>query len=96
MAAHSNQQVIGVGGLSVDPYNQPNTARLRRAYVAPAARNQHVGHALVKALVAHAALHFQKVRLSTDTSRGDAFYLRCGFMRTEDVHATHIMELLNP
>lgn len=96
MAAYWNQQVIGIGGLSVEPYNQLNTARLRRVYVAPVARNQHVGHALVKALVAHAALHFQKVRLSTDTSGGDAFYLRCGFMRTENVHATHIMELVNP
>ncbi|TFF02542.1 GNAT family N-acetyltransferase [Pseudomonas sp. BCA14] len=94
MAAYSNQQVIGIGGLSVDPYNKRDTARLRRVYVAPAARNQHVGQALVKALVAHAALHFQKVRLSTDTSGGDAFYLRCGFMRTEDAHATHIMELV--
>jgi hypothetical protein len=46
-------------------------------------------------LVAQAALHFQKVRLYTDTSGGDAFYLRCGFMRIEDVHATHIMELVN-
>ena len=64
-------------------------------YVAPAARNKHVGQALVKALVAHAGLHFQKVRLSTHTSGGDAFYLRCGFMRIEDVHATHIMELVN-
>lgn len=95
MAAYSNQQVIGIGGLSVDPYTQPDTARLRRVYVAPAARNQHVGQALVKALVAQATLHFQTVRLSTDTSGGDAFYLRCGFTRTEDVHATHIIELAN-
>lgn len=95
MAAYSNQQLAGIGGLSIDPYNQPDTARLRRLYVAPAARNQHVGQALVKALVAQAALHFQKVRLCTDTSRGDAFYLRCGFMRIEDVHATHIIELGN-
>ncbi|MFK9003161.1 GNAT family N-acetyltransferase [Pseudomonas pergaminensis] len=95
MAAYSNQQVIGIGGLSVEPYTQPDTARLRRVYVAPAARNQHVGQALVKALVAQATLHFQTVRLSTDTSGGDAFYLRCGFTRTEDVHATHIIELAN-
>lgn len=72
MAAYSNPQVIGIGGLSVDPYNKSNTVRLRRVYVARAARNQHVGQALVKALVAHAAHHFQKVRLSTDTSEGDA------------------------
>ncbi|PJK33018.1 GNAT family N-acetyltransferase [Pseudomonas sp. S10E 269] len=95
MAAYSNQQVIGIGGLSVDPYTQPDTARLRRVYVTPAARNQHVGQALVKALVAQGTLHFQAVRLSTDTSGGDAFYLRCGFTRTKDVHATHIIELAN-
>lgn len=94
MAAYSNQQLIGIGGLSVDPYNNSDTARLRRLYVAPAARNQCVGQALVKALVAQAALHFQTLRLSTDTSGGDAFYLRCGFVRVEDDHATHIMELV--
>ncbi|MBT2339968.1 MULTISPECIES: hypothetical protein [Pseudomonas] len=63
--------------------------------MAPAARNQHVRKALAKALVAQTALHVQSVRLSTDTSGGDAFYLRCGFVRIEDVHATHIMELVN-
>ncbi len=95
MAAYSNQRLIGIGGLSVDPYSKPDIARLRRVYVAPEARNQHVGQALVQALVAQAALHFQRVRLSTDTPGGDAFYLRCGFMRIDDVHATHIMELVN-
>lgn len=48
MAAYSNQQLIGIGGLSIDPYNKPETARLRRVYVTPAARNQRVGEALVK------------------------------------------------
>lgn len=93
MAAYLNQWLIGVGGLSVDPYGETHTARLRRVYVAASSRGQHVGQTLVKSLVAHAALRFQKVRLSTDSSEGDAFYLHCGFMRTEDVHATHIMVL---
>jgi GNAT superfamily N-acetyltransferase len=93
MAAYFNQQLIGIGGLSVDPYGETNTARLRRVYVAASSRGQHVGQTLVKALVAHATLRFQNVRLSTDTSEGDAFYLHCGFLRTEDVHATHIMLL---
>lgn len=93
MAAYLNQRLIGVGGLSVDPYGEPHTARLRRVYIATSSRGQHVGQALVKALVAHAALRFQNVRLSTDTSAGDAFYLRCGFTRTADVHATHVMLL---
>lgn len=95
MAAYSEQHLIGIGGLSVDPYIKPGIARLRRVYVAPAARNQYVGQALIKVLVAHAALHFQQVRLCTDTSGGDAFYLRCGFIRIKDIHATHIMDLVN-
>ena len=93
IAAYFNQQLIGIGGLSVDPYVETNTARLRRVYVAASSRGQHVGQTLVKVLVAHATLRFQSVRLSTDTPEGDAFYLHCGFMRTEDAHATHIMLL---
>lgn len=83
MAAYLNQQLIGIGGLSVDPYSQTNMARLRRVYVAAESRGQRVGQRLVKALVAHAALRFQNVRLSTDTSEGDGFYLHCGFTRIE-------------
>jgi GNAT superfamily N-acetyltransferase len=95
MAAYSNQQLIGIGGLSIDPHGKPGTARLRRVYVAPVARKQHVGQTLVEALVKHAALHFWNVRLSTDTTGGDAFYVRCGFMRVDEVNATHILELVD-
>lgn len=93
IAAYFNQQLIGIGGLSVDPYVETNTARLRRVYVAASSRGLHVGETLIKALVAHATLRFRSVRLFTDTPEGDAFYLHCGFMRTKDAHATHIMLL---
>ena len=93
MAAYLNQRLIGIGGLSVDPYGDTHTARLRRVYIAASSRGQHVGQTLVKALVEHAALRFQNVCLSTDTLAGDAFYLHCGFIRTAHVHATHIMLL---
>ncbi|MEX6665261.1 GNAT family N-acetyltransferase [Pseudomonas sp. W2-17] len=95
MAAYRNQQLIGIGGLAVDPYAEKNMARLRRVYVSASSRRHHVGQTLVKALVAHAALRFQSVCLFTDTAAGDAFYLKCGFMRTDDEHATHVMCLSN-
>lgn len=95
IAAYVNQQLVGIGGLSVDPYTQANVARLRRVYVAASSRRQHVGQTLVKALVEQAALRFQSVRLSTDTAAGDAFYRRCGFTRIEDEHATHSMRLVD-
>ncbi|WP_408596533.1 GNAT family N-acetyltransferase [Pseudomonas sp. PLMAX] len=95
MVACLNQQLIGVGGLSNDPYAETNTARLRRVYVAAASRGHHVGQALVKALLTHAALRFRSVHLSTDTPEGDAFYLHCGFIRTDIPHTTHAMQLGN-
>ena len=96
IAAYFNQQLIGIGGLSVDPFGANNTARLRRVYVAGSSRGQQVGQSIVKALLAHATLRFQSVRLYTDTPEGDAFYLHCGFMRTEDDHASHIKLLGDP
>ena len=97
MAAYLNQQLVGIGGLSVDPYAAKSMARLRRVYVSASSRRHHVGQTLVKALIAHAALRFQSVGLFTDTAEGDAFYLKCGFTRTdhENIHATHAMCLSN-
>lgn len=95
IAAYRNERLIGIGGLSVDPYAEKDMARLRRVYVSASSRRHHVGQTLVKALVAQAALRLQSVCLFTDTAVGDAFYLKCGFMRTDHEHATHVMCLSN-
>lgn len=91
MAAYRNHQLIGIGGLSIDPYAEKSMVRVRRVYVSASSRRHRVGQTLVKALLAHAALRFQNVCLFTDTAAGDAFYLKCGFMRTDHEHATHAM-----
>ncbi|CAI8773406.1 GNAT family N-acetyltransferase [Pseudomonas sp. IT-P294] len=93
MAAYTDHCLIGIGGLSVDPYAQHDTARLRRVYVAASSRGLKVGQALVDALVEFASYRFRIVRLSTDTPEGDAFYRRCGFNRSDDEHATHTLFL---
>ncbi|MBA1228190.1 GNAT family N-acetyltransferase [Pseudomonas viridiflava] len=83
--------LIGIGGVSVDPYVQNRAGRLRRVYVLPSARRQGIGRVLVEQLVDHAARHFSQVRLFTDTAEGDAFYRRCGFKRAAEDNATHVM-----
>ncbi|WP_141689104.1 GNAT family N-acetyltransferase [Pseudomonas sp. 31 R 17] len=93
MAAYLDRKLVGIGGLSVDPFTHDHTGRLRRVYVAPASRGQQVGRRLVNALLAHAALHFERVRLYTDTLEGNTFYLRCGFSRIEDAHASHVVRI---
>lgn len=95
ISAYQGQQLVGIGGLSVDPFTLTATGRLRRVYVLPVSRGQQVGRRLVSALLAHAASHFEYVRLHTDTAGGSTFYLRCGFTLTEDAHATHILQLRN-
>ncbi|MGY2361908.1 GNAT family N-acetyltransferase [Pseudomonas azotoformans] len=95
MAAYLNERMVGIGGLSVDPYAEASVGRLRRVYVVPSSRGQYVGQRLVSELLVHAGLHFRSVRLNTDTVEGSAFYLRCGFVWVEDGDATHRVELSN-
>lgn len=87
-------RLIGIGGVSHDPYAGPGAGRLRRVYIAPATRGQRIGKALVEQLLKHAAVHFQEARLSTDTPYAAQFYLRCGFQLIDDDHATHAKSLV--
>lgn len=82
--------LIAVGGLSYDPYAGPGIGRLRRVYVRRDSRRLEVGRFLVEHLLKHAAPRFRAVRLSTDTSEGATFYLRCGFEPIQDDFATHV------
>ncbi|WP_097135577.1 MULTISPECIES: GNAT family N-acetyltransferase [unclassified Pseudomonas] len=93
LGAFRNGQLIAVGGLTRDPYARPDIGRLRRVYVARAARGRNVGKALVQRLLERAAQRFCVVRLSTDTPEGAAFYLRCGFQQIQDDFATHAKSL---
>ncbi|UXV22152.1 GNAT family N-acetyltransferase [Pseudomonas fluorescens] len=86
-------QLIAVGGMSCDPYAGPGIGRLRRVYVAPAMRGRRIATVLVEQLLEYAAVHFQAVRLFTDTPQATQFYLRCGFQPIEDDKATHVKSL---
>ncbi|AHG42333.1 acetyltransferase [Pseudomonas syringae CC1557] len=90
IAAFLDGCLVGIGGLTRDPFVEGDVGRLRRLYVASASRGQNIGRTLVNRLVEHAAEHFLVVRLFTDTSSGNEFYLRCGFQHVSDQHATHI------
>jgi N-acetylglutamate synthase-like GNAT family acetyltransferase len=87
-------QLIGVGGLSRDPYAGPQIGRLRRVYVDPAMRERRIGRDLVSYLLEYAAKQFQAVRLSTDSPSAMKFYLRCGFHPVSDDTATHAKSLI--
>ncbi|QTD42573.1 GNAT family N-acetyltransferase [Sporosarcina sp. Te-1] len=87
--------IVGVGGLNRSPYN-PNghVARLRRFYVLSDARRNGVGSLLLKAILHHAAPHFDEITLRTESSKADAFYRANGFACDEsESETTHIYRL---
>jgi len=93
--AFADGRVIGVCGLSRDPYaHNARIGRVRRLYVLPAHRRSGVGQALLEAVITHAHDHFDLLRVRTKAA-GD-FYTARGFRRdVSDTEATHVLELRN-
>ena len=83
--------LLAVGGVNADPFAaEGRTGRLRRCYVHPDHRAQGVGRELVQALEAHAASHFDSLRLFTDTRAAARFYRQLGYQPIAgDAHASH-------
>lgn len=91
----SGTELVGVGGLTADPYPdaQPGVGRLRHLYVSPRCRRQGVGKALVLVVLKEARQHYRKLRLRTDTAAAARFYETLGFVPVSECNATHKLNL---
>jgi GNAT superfamily N-acetyltransferase len=90
LAAVEQDHLVGVGGVTPDPYvDDPTTGRLRHLYVSPDVRRRGVGRALVRSLEARALPTYRRLRLRTDTTLAARFYAQLGYEWTSDTHATH-------
>ncbi|WP_244975361.1 GNAT family N-acetyltransferase [Heyndrickxia oleronia] len=82
-AFHKNGELIGIGGLTIDPYsNDKNIGRIRRFYVSKSFRRQGVGNLLLQEILSYARGFFKVVVLRTDTYPADEFYVSFGFKKT--------------
>lgn len=93
LGAFINGQLIGCGGVNIDPYSDQRLGRLRHVFVAKGARRKKVGKRLVLLLVERSRQSFRTIRLRTPDRRAQAFYDAIGFSRTKEEMATHIMQL---
>lgn len=94
-AAHIGNALVGLCGLTRDPYLPDEVVgRLRRLYVLRAARRLGVGRALVRAVAVQAAGNgYPRLRVRAPVA-AFAFYERCGFLRAVgEKAATHTMPL---
>lgn len=93
--AHAGQALVGLCGLTRDPYLvQDRVGRVRRLYVLRAARRAGMGRALLRAVAAEATgLGYPRLRVRAPVS-AFAFYESCGFLRAVgEPAATHSLRL---
>ncbi|MEM6987307.1 MAG: GNAT family N-acetyltransferase [Pseudomonadota bacterium] len=78
--AFRSTDLVGIGGLNVDPYFSDATiGRVRHLYVLPQARKLGVGRALVLCIEDEAQKHFTRVQLQSPTNAASAFYQGLGY-----------------
>ncbi|SFM08095.1 N-acetylglutamate synthase, GNAT family [Gracilibacillus orientalis] len=94
--AKLDDEVIGIGGLNIDPYlNLSDVGRVRHLYVLRKNRGTGVGRKLLKTIIDEARENFRTIRLSsTDNPAAVNLYIECGFSKVEGIYkASHILEL---
>jgi GNAT superfamily N-acetyltransferase len=94
-AAVAGGRVVGVCGLTVDPYiASPRVGRVRRLYVAAMHRRAGVGRQLVGEVICSARSRFDVLRLRTNDPSAARFYTGLGFLPSVgEPDCTHVMDL---
>ena len=94
IVARDASQIVGVGGLNVDPYaGNPSVGRVRHLYVLTAYRRRDIGERLVAEIIAAARDRFHTLRLSTSNPEAARLYERLGFRRADGANCTHLMTI---
>jgi GNAT superfamily N-acetyltransferase len=93
--AIDGDDIIGVGGLNIDPYREESdVGRVRHLYVLRKNRGHGVGKKLLRIIIEEAQKHFRILTLSTDNPIADKLYRDAGFIKAEGIYkASHIMNL---
>lgn len=88
-------ELIGVGGLNIDPYSPtPKVGRVRHLYVRKAQRRAGYATLIMHKIMEEASHHFTVLRLFTDNAEASAFYEKLGFTQTGEYKASHRKTLL--
>lgn len=95
-AAYHNNQIVGICGLNLDPYEEkPTIGRVRHLYVAKEYRRLGIARQLVTQIIHEAKQHYHELTLRTYNREADKFYRSIGFSTNSDYKSvTHILPLL--
>ena len=91
------KDLIGVGGLNIDPYTlTPKVGRVRHLYVREAQRREGYATLIMNKIMEEASYNFTVLRLFTDNAGASAFYEKLGFKQIEEYKASHFITLKAP
>jgi GNAT superfamily N-acetyltransferase len=94
IGAFSADELVGVAGVSYDPYEPDDgLARIRHVYVLARHRGRGVGRSLMLRLIDHAGKHFKLLRLKTSNPAAASLYEALGFVRSAQGRETHRLGL---
>lgn len=95
-AARLSNQVVGICGLTPDPYlTRKTVGRVRRLYVHPNFRNHGIGKLLVSNVIEEAKRFYEALTLRTDNPVADKFYKSLGFSTDHSFESTTHFLLLS-
>jgi len=87
-------ELIGIGGLNVDPYSQtPKVGRVRHLYIREDRRRAGYATLIMNKIMEEAGYNFTVLRLFTDSTGASAFYEKLGFKQTGEYKASHFITL---
>ncbi|MGN7356167.1 GNAT family N-acetyltransferase [Paenibacillus sp. SAF-054] len=88
-------EVVGIGGLNVDPYlGRNDVGRVRHLYVLSKNRRAGVGRELLSTIIIEAQKHFETLTLYTTNPVADKLYRDVGFSKAEGIYkASHVLNL---
>ncbi len=93
-SAQQNEQLVGVGGLNIDPYETSiPVARVRRLYVLPSARRLGVATRLMAHIETHANVTFSRIQLFTSSPDASEFYEQLGYAPVSRPKVSHEKQL---
>lgn len=90
LGAFTEGQLIGIGGLNIDPYEQhSNAGRIRRLYVHPNWRGAGIGAVIVAKIESLALGRFPVIQLFTESAQAGRFYEGLGYSRQSRAKVSH-------
>lgn len=93
LGAYINDEIVGMGGLNIDPYmDHVKTGRVRHLYVSSRFRRQKIGQQLMLEIIKNAKQYYEAIRLYTENKDAFLFYESFGFQRSSKYKESHILK----